>query len=599
MATPYRRPGVFRGSRTSSYLSGLELRNFKSVRASKVEIGALTIVAGSNSAGKSSLLQAILALTQVSRRRIEGHRFPLNDDLLKLGTFDSLRHQHAATTEPVVVAAQFMCDPAELERNSRPMSRFARSAIEYDNLDRDAPFDADWYVELDSTVADQVGSAQIAAIKSAISGSGLSVSAEVKRSARSSRIGFLDPYSAREARAYEGAISFVSSDGFPKTEEIKDAALGSGQIIALFVEPPDIDEQVSGWFEQLDSYPAQSPMDLDVPYADMGEAFQREFIDMAPQWIRRGMFGISGPHMEWYKSLREDERGVLQNEVLERVRNLSRSSSLDRLETEQSTILEAAQRTCARFLADHVRYVGPLRHAPHLPFGTAPDPDAGDVGISGEHTAAILQAKGLVRTRYPLPPAQEESDRRLTLNDAVNEWLHFFGLAEKLAVHEGTPLVYGINVTPPGLDQPVALGAVGVGVSQILPVIVQCLVAGPGTLIVLEQPELHLHPAAQQRLADFLRACTDWGQRILVETHSEHFVLRLRRRIAEDESNDLGRQIVILFAERDEAGDTAYRKVELSESGGVIDWPAGFFDQGPNEALELLAAAARRQDTAG
>ena len=309
--------------------------------------------------------------------------------------------------------------------------------------------------------------------------------------------------------------------------------------------------------------------------------------------------------MDWYNSLVRKDRAAFLAEFLEKIKNSGAGNSLERLESEPSLLLDGAQRTCARYLADQVRYVGPLRHSPHLPFGTAPDPDAGDVGRAGEHTAAILQAKGLMRGHYPLPPDYNRAgdaargSRLPTLNEVVNLWLRFFGLASDLAVHEGTPLVYGINVIPPGLKQAVSLGAVGVGVSQILPVIVQCLVAGPGALIILEQPELHLHPAAQQRLADFLRACTDWGQRILVETHSEHLVLRLRRRIAEDDSNVLGQQVVILFAERNDDGDTSYREIQLNESGGVIDWPAGFFDQGTDEAHQLLAAAARRRQADG
>lgn len=92
------------------------------------------------------------------------------------------------------------------------------------------------------------------------------------------------------------------------------------------------------------------------------------------------------------------------------------------------------------------------------------------------------------------------------------------------------------------------LSAVGVGVSQVLPVIVQCLVAGPGALVVFEQPELHLHPAALQHLVDFLLACTAWGQNLLVESHSEYLVLRLCRRIAEDRTDRLRDDLVLLFA---------------------------------------------------
>lgn len=95
-------------------------------------------------------------------------------------------------------------------------------------------------------------------------------------------------------------------------------------------------------------------------------------------------------------------------------------------------------------------------------------------------------------------------------------------------------------------------------------------------------------------LADFLLACMSWGQNLLIESHSEYLILRLRRRIAEDDSDELLQQVAILFAER-EAGATTYRPVELTATGGVVDWPDGFFDQGPDEAHQLLIAAANRQ----
>ena len=98
-------------------LSGIELRNFKSVRADQVTLGPLTVIAGANSAGKSTLIQAVLALTQVSRRRIEGRRFPLNDDLVRLGSFVSLRHQGSDVAEPVLLGARFTSDARDLRRN--------------------------------------------------------------------------------------------------------------------------------------------------------------------------------------------------------------------------------------------------------------------------------------------------------------------------------------------------------------------------------------------------------------------------------------------------------------------------------------------------
>ena len=453
----------------------------------------------------------------------------------------------------------------------------------------------EWSIDLDGQYHEQPGSAKIARIEIDVETGTLSVSAEVTRSDY-----FLDLGEEKDdeesSLIYDGWInyadqySFVDKYGASDTIAIADARLRSGQISSYFGTPPDPSPQVSEWFKEIEEQAKKSDMrDKIEPSAEDIESFHKHAI----RAISRG----DSPHrhqniIKSYSKMRSETQEDVKLKIMDYFQRRITDGILRRLDDDRTLHLEGAQQACARYLAEHVHYIGPLRHAPHLPFGSASDPDTGSVGVAGEHVAAILQAKRAARDRYPLP---DQHDVPLTLEEAVNLWLRDFEMAESLAVRESAPLAYSIDLVPPGLDIAVPLSAVGVGVSQLLPVIVQCLVAGPGALVILEQPELHLHPAAQQRLADFLIACTDWGQRILVESHSEYLVLRLRRRIAQDEHDELRKQVAIWFAERDEQEGTTYREVAMNEVGGVIDWPDGFFDQGQNEAHELLIAAAERQ----
>ena len=84
-----------------------------------------------------------------------------------------------------------------------------------------------------------------------------------------------------------------------------------------------------------------------------------------------------------------------------------------------------------------------------------------------------------------------------------------------------------------GEEQVYNLKDVGFGLSQVLPVLVQCYAGDASRTIILEQPELHLHPRAQADLGDLLIDALGQGHRFLIETRSEHLLLRLRRRIAE------------------------------------------------------------------
>lgn len=206
------------------------------------------------------------------------------------------------------------------------------------------------------------------------------------------------------------------------------------------------------------------------------------------------------------------------------------------------------------------------------------------MGAAGEHLARVLQWHG---TKAVDVPGLGQRD----LVDGLEHWLRELGIVEDLTVEARGRAGVSIEVRPPELDRPVDLTSVGVGVSQVLPVLAVCLLAEPGDIVMLEQPELHLHPALQMRLADFLLACTDSGRQIIVETHSEHLVNRLRRRVAEDDGDSIRDLVRVVFAERDDEGHTLFRPSDINPLGGLSeDWPDGFLDLGARDAQKLLQA---------
>jgi predicted ATPase len=126
--------------------------------------------------------------------------------------------------------------------------------------------------------------------------------------------------------------------------------------------------------------------------------------------------------------------------------------------------------------------------------------------------------------------------------------------------------------------------------------------ARPGQLVLLEQPELHLNPALQQTLADFFLAMVRSGRQLIVETHSEYIVTRLRRRVVEDEKDEVRNLFNIVFAEQNDKGRTKFQVYDVHPSGalGAEEWPAGFFDQAGSdvEAMMRLTLSRRRRDSA-
>lgn len=129
---------------------------------------------------------------------------------------------------------------------------------------------------------------------------------------------------------------------------------------------------------------------------------------------------------------------------------------------------------------------------------------------------------------------------------------------------------------PNGADL-VSIADVGFGVSQVLPVLVALLVAEPGQLLYLEQPELHLHPRAQYELAKILADAAKRGVRLVVETHSSLLLLRIQTLMAK---GDLEPDLVRLhwFSRNPEEGTTAIQSADLDENGAFGDWPEDFGD---------------------
>lgn len=245
-----------------------------------------------------------------------------------------------------------------------------------------------------------------------------------------------------------------------------------------------------------------------------------------------------------------------------------------------------------RFL---LRYLGPLRADPRPLYPLQALGSPTDVGPKGEQTAAVLHlnAKRKVKSINSLNFKESPSGadiQDVTLAEAVGDWLSYLGIAEDFETIEKGKLGHELRVRTPGTADFQDLTNVGVGVSQVLPIVVTCLLAAPGSTIILEQPELHLHPAVQARLADFFIAMILMKKQCIIETHSEHLIERIRFRVVQDWSNAIHDRAKIYFFGKDK-GSTSIREVAVNRFGSIEDWPKDFFDQSQiaNEEIVMMA----------
>ena len=132
---------------------------------------------------------------------------------------------------------------------------------------------------------------------------------------------------------------------------------------------------------------------------------------------------------------------------------------------------------------------------------------------------------------------------------------------------------------------------VGVGISQVIPV----LLAANSPSVYIQQPELHLHPRLQAQLADVFVEQVSRNPIFVIETHSEHFLLRLLRRIRETYRSDIphtlfslkAEDIVVLYVDKTKEGTSNIVQLRLSEEGEFIDrWPNGFFTERDGELFD-------------
>lgn len=244
--------------------------------------------------------------------------------------------------------------------------------------------------------------------------------------------------------------------------------------------------------------------------------------------------------------------------------------------------------TAARAVRDNypaVRYLGPFRARAARRY-RLPARMPTDVGTGGERVASIL--------------ADDAARRQGRLAREVNR-----GLADNLpgwrvdVVERGG--MYSVTLAcRDGHGLRVNLADAGTGVAQALPIFVQRALDGlepprGPVLEIVEQPELHLHPAAHGALADlYLHATRQTGVRFVLETHSETLLLRLRRRIAEGLDPDT---VAIYFVEHTDGAATA-RRIGIDRDGDLDYWPTGVFTEDYEETQALAVAQLRRREGA-
>ncbi|MCR5889299.1 DUF3696 domain-containing protein [Hymenobacter sp. J193] len=237
-------------------------------------------------------------------------------------------------------------------------------------------------------------------------------------------------------------------------------------------------------------------------------------------------------------------------------------------------------------------YLGPLREYPNRLYVWGGEQPEG-VGNRGEKAvAALLYSKRLATIKI-----QDNVFR--TLEEHVAYWLEELGMIHSFEVRPIAPnrKEYEVRIKRTAESAEVFLTDVGFGVSQLLPVLVLLFYVPEGSTIILEQPEIHLHPAVQAGLADvFIDAIKRRNVQIILESHSEHLLQRLQRRLAEEALPT--EQVKLYFTDFVGAASTL-TPLDLDEYGNIRNWPNNFFGDSFADASAMMDAELKRREAAG
>lgn len=266
------------------------------------------------------------------------------------------------------------------------------------------------------------------------------------------------------------------------------------------------------------------------------------------------------------------------------------------VDMKRSRLAQPHFRRAERFFASGVRYLGPLRDDPKPLYPVGNQRTSDDLGVRGEFTAAVLDRFKDQPTVYIDPKsvsadAIDPTPTRANLRSAVRSWLQYLEMADDFETNDMGKLGHELKIRTTKTGKFHDLTNVGVGVSQVLPIITLCLIAPLNACIIIEQPELHLHPAVSSKLADFFISIHKIGKQCVIESHGQHIIERLRLRIIQGsiDTSDLS----IQFFEGVH-GRRIVREVEFNNYGNPIEWPSGFFDETMLSTERLLDASSRK-----
>ncbi len=591
-------------------VAAVRMANFKAFAvAQRLPLRPITLIYGANSAGKSSVLHALaLAHHAIETGDLDTQRTQIGGESIDLGGFRQYVHRHQREQQ---VQLGFELDPGRLSGRVAALLRSARKvvvelSVGEGNASNQQDHFGDYGRELDGK--------GVRLERFGLEVDDLSLLSMSARSGGLLHLDSLDHAHPVFRELFRGLLMLATT-----TEDLREGDFAAlGDVLDALVPSitarrrglfPRLEDEAQGSESEGEGWEAFMPVSRGRRREDLARA-ARLFLPRALRELVEGLGAAIEDDIRRFRYL-----GPLRSYPPRHLAFAQHHDpnwfagggyAWDVVRTRE----DVRQRVNA-WLSDADRLKTPydLEVREWLPAGALPDELASKLRETLEALIHGLQREleGVDRSDLHLWPVleavresiergreDEDSSRMDVASYLVDELMDIEGVTDEWAqeiVEARREVLQDLVLIDKRTGTPVSHRDVGIGVSQVLPVLVSAY-AWKESLLAIEQPEIHLHPALQAELGDvFVESALDGGNTFLIETHSEHLLLRIMRRMRETSSGDLPdgalavrpEDVMVLFVEPD-GSQSIVREMPLNERGELVKaWPGGFFEEGLRE----------------
>lgn len=547
--------------------------NCKAFKEGEIKIKPITILLGANSVGKSSIVNLLLMLQQTASSNTYKSALRLHGENVSMGECENVL-RNKETSLPIALEFEFESDLLKkslkselIEELVEGLFRFVRVPLRFLlEAEGNTQIDVDQFSYFDGEINSEIYTSKEYFLKS------LSMLASLNESMKSNSSSFVKYCLSRsmgglnERKKLEGMYDFlknaagvidegsfcyyvelcyIESNKNEKVFKIKQVKIKQGQTVILGVE--------FGYSKNSSSY---NSLCITTDLLSLKES--EELLDDKVKGEFSKLINNESTIFTWFSSVDtfrdifldlSEEKFSVVTKILSRIINISLSS----LKSE--------------FTCELINHISPLRaHPQRFYFLDKAKVNTVLDTLDGNSLTEILK----------------EDDR---VKNSVNDWLARFRLNVDVSTIQD--VVHQLKIHQNALDLDIT--DVGFGISQILPIIVQGFLSFSGSLTMVEQPEIHLHPRMQAELADLFidivrrkrggKKSVDNQKYLLIETHSEYLLKRLMRRI--NEKVIASDQVAVYFIEPPaQDGDSASIVEKEISKEGFFEWPKDFYEEG-------------------